>query len=88
MPAPSPRLTPAGLEKGAILFREITRMALNPAMTATDTESEPPATTRSISPRRIRSAPIPTAELELAQAEEIVITRPAAPLMRLMTDAQ
>ena len=63
-------------------------MALNPAMTETDTVSEPPATTRSTSPPRIRSAPIPTAELELAQAEETVITRPHAPLMRLMMDVQ
>ena len=88
MPAPSPRLRPAGSENGAIFPREMTRMALNPAMTAIDTVSEPPATTRSSSPLRIRSAPIPTAELELEQAEETVITRPLAPLMRLMTDVQ
>ena len=50
--------------------------------------SEPPATTRSSSPLRIRSAPMPTAELELAQAEEMVITRPRAPLMRLMIEVQ
>ena len=88
MPAPSPMLSPAGLENGAVLAGEIARRALNPAMTESDTVSEPPATTRSSSPLRIRSAPMPTAELELAQAEETVITRPRAPLMRLMTEVQ
>ena len=67
MPAPSPRLRPTGLENGAVLPRENARRALNPAMTERDTVSEPPAMTRSISPLRIRSAPMPTAELELAQ---------------------
>ena len=50
--------------------------------------SEPPATTRSSSPLRMRSAPMPTAVLELAHAEETVITRPRAPLMRLMIEVQ
>ena len=88
MPAPSPSVRPTGLENGAVLPRENARRALNPAMTERDTVSEPPAMTRSISPLRIRSAPMPTAELELAQAEDTVITRPRAPLMRLMTEVQ
>ena len=67
---------------------EITRSALNPAITGRDTVSVPPATTRSSSPLRMRSAPTPTAVFELAQAEEIVSTRPRAPHMRLITDVQ
>ena len=76
------------MENGAVLSREMTLNALNPAITESETVSEPPATTRSSSPRRMRSAPIPTAVLELAHADEIVITRPRAPHMRLMTAVQ
>ena len=88
MPAPSPSVRPMGSEKGAVFSRESARRALNPAMTERDTVSDPPAMTRSASPPRIRSAPMPTAELELAQAEDTVSTRPRAPLKRLTTEVQ